>query len=130
MLRNIFTLIGFSFVAIMAVAASPQFTAAVYDDDGNFLDIMTVEVDATPGAVTFTVPGSEIKGSMEFALPMNEGDGFFWLTGGDSHTRYMIVDDDNCSLRFAESKPQKVSDFKYALSFDPKDWVNLRSILK
>ncbi|MDE6384085.1 MAG: hypothetical protein K2K79_07045 [Paramuribaculum sp.] len=130
MIRNLLTLIAFSVVAIIAKAATPQFTAAVYDDNGNFLDIMTVEVDATPEAVTFTVPGSEIKGSLEFALPMNEGDGFLWLKGSNEKARYMIVDNDNCSLRFAEAMPQSVSDFKYALSFDPKDWATLRSILK
>lgn len=130
MIRNLLTLILLSAVAMMAKAAGPQYTAAVYDNDGNFLNIMTVEINATPQGVIIAVPGSDIKGSMEFAMPMNEGNGFLWFRGGSDKAGYMIVDDGDCSIRFSDSKPESLSDFKYALSFDPKDWANLRSVLK
>lgn len=130
MIRNLLTITVMMWVALVAKAATPQYTAAVYDNEGNFLDVMTVEVSATPDAVTFAVPGSDIKGSLEFTLPMAEGNGFMWLKGGDDKNRYMIVDDANCSLRFTDAMPQTVSDYKYTLSFDPKDWANLRSVFK
>lgn len=129
MIRNLLTLILLSAVAMMAKAGQ-QYTAAVYDNDGNFLNIMTVEVNATPQGVTIAVPGSDLKGTMEFAMPMNQGDGFLWLQGGSDKAGYMIIDDGDCSIRFSDSKPESLSDFKYALSFDPKDWANLRFVLK
>lgn len=118
-------------MAMVCHAAEVKVEAAVYDANGNFIDVATVTVNPTDTQFTLTIPAvSDVKGVYRYALPSQNKGNYRLLKAETGNMPYLLVDDTNYTLRLCDDAPAALNDFDYALSFDPGDWARFRSQIK
>lgn len=130
MYRFLFFLIITLVAASLAIASPAHSSAAIYDSDGNFISLSDLSLDGSPdGAISISVDGlPQFSSVPRYSRLSSSTPSLMIFHSQDAPLPYMILDDANFSLRLSRTLPSSVSDFDYAISFDPKDWARIRQL--